>query len=237
MKLYVLGRGPVADQALRLAAASGREAAAGTALPETDALILPATDDEALLSALSGRRCLFDADAWQICASRLRADALLAEKGVAVPAYFPGGSEPYIVKPDRGGFGMGIWVTDDYCEVGGAVNAGFVTQEELPGDVWSTVVLGRPGAYRVLPPARLCFDGRRRTGAECLPAPKETELCHTALSAAEAVGVRGILEVEAMDDHGRWKVIDLNARLPVFTPDALLAAHGVNVLEEMIDLF
>ena len=126
MTLRIIGAGPLMEQARRLADA------AGMAVVSSDAdYILPATEDDGTLKALAGENVLFDAAAWAIASSRLKSDALLREHGIPAPAYFPGGSEPYIVKPDRGGFGLGIWVTDDYCEVGGAVNAGFVTQEEL----------------------------------------------------------------------------------------------------------
>lgn len=233
MKLRILGNGPLAEQAARLASAAHIELT-----DETPDYVLPATEDDAVLNALGGDNVLFDADAWRLCSSRLAADALLRERNIPAPAYFPDGSEPYIVKPDRGSFGLGIWVTDDYCEVGGAVNAGFVTQEELPGDVWSVAVVGAPGAYTAHAPARLAFDSRRRrTGAELTGAPEADALKKTALAAAEAVGVRGILEVEAICHHGVWKVIDLNARLPMLTPDALLESTGVNLLEELIKLY
>ena len=68
----------------------------------------------------------------------------------------------------------------------------------------------------------------------CEPAPEAELLAKTAIDAAEAVGVHGVLEVEAIFDGGVWKVIDLNARLPMLTSDALLAAHGVNLLTELI---
>lgn len=202
------------------------------ALPEAD-FVLPATESQAILESLSGKNLLFDLAAWNKTASRLTADEFLRSIGVAIPEYFPKGSEPYLVKPDRGSFGMGIWVTEDFCEVGGAVNAGFVTQEELDGPVWSQVVLGIPGAYTAYAPAKLSFDGRQRTGAECLPAPDAETLADTAKTIAEAIGLSGMLEVEAIFHRGQWKVIDLNARLPMYTGEALLET-GINLLGEQI---
>lgn len=228
MKLRILGAGPLAGQAERLAAAAGYETVSGG-----EDFTLPATEDDGVLRGLP-ENALFDAGAWEIASSRLRTDALLREKGIPAPEYFPGGSEPYLVKPDRGSFGLGIWVTDDYCEVGGAVNAGFVTQEELHGDVWSAAVAGKPGAYTVFPPAKLTFDDRRqRVSAELADAPDGQDLEKTALACAEALGLQGVLEVEAIHHLGVWKVIDLNARLPMLTSDALLGA-GVNLLEELV---
>lgn len=256
MELLILGGAALGEQICRLAKAAGihtiladRNKACPAAaladefvcldvtkdtLPAADKII-PATESGAVVKDLRGENILFDADAWNLTSSRLAADALLREHGVPAPAYFPEGSEPYIVKPDRGSFGRGIWVTDDYCEVGGAVNAGFVTQEELAGPVWSAVIVGTPGHYTAYAPARLSFDDRRRRiGAVCETAPEEDALRSLALSAAELVGVRGILEVEAIFDHSIWKVVDLNARMPMYTPDALLESGHVNLLEELL---
>lgn len=232
MKLFIAGSGPVSNQAKRLAEAAGIPL---TSDPSEAGRILPVSGGEAA-RFLPDDRVMFCPEAWEICSSRLASDAFLRRLDIPVPAYFPDGSEPYIVKPDRGEFGLGIWVTDDYCEVGGAVNAGFVTEEELPGDVWSVVVTGTRGAYTVHAPARLAFDGlRHRISAECLPAPDETSLRSYAVKAAEGLDLRGILELEAIFHLGTWKVIDMNARLPVLTPDALLAG-GANLLRILLDL-
>lgn len=203
-------------------------------LPEAD-LILPATESEAVLNILPGEKALFDLNAWNRTASRLEADEFLRSMGVPIPEYFPRGSEPYLVKPDRGSFGAGIWVTEDFCEVGGAVNAGFVTQEELNGPVWSQVIVGKPGNYTAYAPAKLSFDDRCRTGAACLPASEPEALAETAVKIAEAIGLSGILEVEAIFHRGLWKVIDLNARLPMYTGEALLET-GINLLGELSSL-
>ena len=230
MKIYIKGAGPLADQALRLAQTAGYDVVddAGSA-----DWTLPVAYDE----TLPPDRLLADMSAWAHPNTRLASDAFLQERGIQIPAYFPQGSEPYIVKPDKGGGGRGIWVTEDFCEVGGAVNAGFVTQEELLGDVWSTAVTGRPGMYTVHAPARLTFRERQRTGAECLPAPEEDGLRRVAVSIAEALELRGILEVEAIWSRNAWWVTDLNARLPLHTPDAVLAAEGVNLLAELCRTF
>ena len=233
MKLSIIGKGPLAEQARRLAEAAGYEI-----VSEGADYVLPATENEDELRGLPAEGLLFDRDAWAVASSRLRTDELLRQHGIPAPEYFPGGSEPYLVKPDRGSFGQGIWVTDDYCEVGGAVNAGFVAQEELAGDVWSAAVTGAPGSYTVHEPARLVFSELRRREDAVMeePAPDADALAETAKSCAEALGVRGVLEVEAIFAHGVWKVIDVNARLPMLTPDALLA-RGDNLLEAMISAF
>lgn len=255
MTILIIGGGALGLQAVKLAKAAGhrtlladKNAACPAAsladeffhmdvtkapLPQAD-FILPATESEAVLSLLPADTALFDLAAWNKTASRLEADSFLRELGIPAPEYFPMGSEPYIVKPDRGSFGQGIWVTEDFCEVGGAVNAGFVTQEELNGPVWSQIVVGKDGAYTAYPPAKLTFDGfRRRMDALCQPAPDADALAASAKTIAGAIGLHGILEVEAIFHQGLWKVIDLNARIPMHTGEALLES-GINLVDEMI---
>ncbi|MCD7768997.1 MAG: ATP-grasp domain-containing protein [Oscillospiraceae bacterium] len=239
MKLLILGGGPLGEQAVRLGRAAGMELTVLEGAGERPSLtdydyILPATEDETLLALAEGEGALFDRKAWELTRSRLASDEFMRTNGIPIPAYFPEGSEPYIVKPDKGSFGRGIWVTEDFCEVGGAVNAGFVAQEELDGPVWSAVVIGVPGRYTAFAPVRLTFSDRCRTGAQCQPAEDSRALMDTARAAAEAMGLRGVLEVEAVRSHGVWTVTDLNARLPMLTPDALLESEGVNLLMELI---
>lgn len=254
MNLLILGGGPLGAQAAMLAKAAGfhviladkNSACPAKALadevicmditkdtlPPADA-ILPATENEAVLNILP-EGALFDPSAWALTASRLGADEFLRKHDIPAPEYFPGGSEPYLVKPDRGSFGQGIWVTEDFCEVGGAINAGFVAQEELNGPVWSQVVIGTPGSYTAYAPAKLTFNALRlRTGAQCSPAPEADQLGETAKKIAQAMGLKGILEVEAICHQGIWKVVDLNARLPMYTGEALLET-GVNLIGELI---
>ena len=256
MKLLILGGGAIGAQAAKLAKTAGFYVlladrnpvcpAAALAdeflnidfvkhpLPPADAVLPAVENDEVLMNLPAG--ALFDAAAWKLTASRLAADEWMREKGIPVPEYFPRGSEPYLVKPDRGSFGQGIWVTEDFCEVGGAVNAGFVTQEELDGPVWSQVILGKDGDYTAYAPAKLSFAGRRRTGAECVPVPEATQLEETAKKLAQLMNLRGILEVEAIFHRGVWKVVDLNARLPMYTGEALLET-GINLLDELVSRF
>ena len=226
MKIFIAGQGPLGEQAIRLTQAAGYAVVADAASAD---YILPVAYDETLPTD----KLLADMDAWALTNSRLASDAFLQARGFPVPAYFPGGSEPYIVKPDKGGGGRGIWVTEDFCEVGGAVNAGFVAQEELPGDVWSAVVTGRPGAYTAHPPVRLIFRERKRTGAELAPAPEGDALRQLATDIAQTLELRGILEVEAIWSRNAWWVTDLNARLPLFTPDTL----ETNLLTELVRAF
>lgn len=209
---------------------------APNALPTAD-WILPAGADSALLSAARGEKLLFDPEAQAVCTSKLTGDDLLAAHGFARPRRFPQGSEPYIVKPDRDSFGRGIWATEDFCEVGGAVNANFLSQEELNGPVVSVTVLGAPGAYAAGPVLALEPDDRYDLCRASLPAPIPAEaqaaFSAEALRLAELLGVEGLLEVQAVYHGGLCKIIEMNGHFPELSALCLLAG-GTNLVTQLI---
>lgn len=252
MKLLILGAGLRAAAAAYLAKEAGFEVlitdkkATGPAVGLADGFIpfapgtlpaadftLPATEDPQLLAEGRARGLLFDPTALAVCRSKLACDAFLEEKGHPRPQRFPLGSEPYIVKPDSNSFGRGIWVTEDFCEVGGAVNANFLTQEELPGPVVSVLVLGRPGHYAALPVTGLECDDRYDLCRAFLPAPLPAEAAEAfaaeALTIAGELGAEGLLELQAVYHGGRCKIIEMNAQFPVLSSLALHHGAGQNL--------
>ena len=208
------------------------------ALPAAD-YILPAGADSVMLAAVRGGKLLLDPEAQAVCRSKLAGDDLLAAHGFARPQRFPLGSEPFIVKPDRDSFGRGIWATEDFCEVGGAVNANFLTQEELRGPVVSVTVLGRPGAYACGPVLALETDDRYDLCRAGLPAPVPGEareaFAGEALRLAALLELEGLLEVQAVYHGGQCKIIEMNGHFPELTALCLLAG-GTNLVCLLIAL-
>lgn len=207
------------------------------ALPAADA-VLAVSGDDALVSAFEGR-LIYDPRTPALCLSKLAADDFLAEKGFARPQCFPGGSEPYIVKPDRGSFGLGLWVTEDFCEAGGAVNADFLTQEELTGPVVSVTVWGKPGAYACGPVLGLETDDRFDLCRAFLPAPIGAGAAEAfraeALRAARELNMEGFLELQAVYHGGVCKIFELNRHLPELSALALYAGTGLNPVQQLLE--
>lgn len=153
----------------------------------------------------------------------------LVEEDIPVPARFPDGSEPYIVRPDNASGSRGIWVTEDFCEAGGAVNCGFLVQEYLDGPVRCAQVTGIPGAYVVHPVLALCADDRH-IPQSAAPA-EDPALEKLAARIARKLGLRGYLCVKAV--NGR--VISLDDRLCGLAPMALYDLCGANVLKALLE--
>ncbi len=203
------------------------------AMPAVDA-VFPAAEDEALLALFRGKGLIYDPAEPAVCGSKLAMDDLLEQNGFARPQRFPDGSEPYIVKPDRDCFGRGIWSTDDFCEVGGAVNANFLCQEELRGALVSVTVLGRAGVYTAGPVLALETDDRYDLCRASLPAPLSPEagerFVSEALRLAELLGAEGILELQAVYHGGDCCIIEVNRLLPELSALCLETAGCVNLL-------
>ncbi|HVI41744.1 MAG TPA: hypothetical protein VM577_13920, partial [Anaerovoracaceae bacterium] len=58
-----------------------------------------------------------------------------------------------------------------------------------------------------------------------------------AVKLAELVKLKGIMDVEVIDDHGEFKVLEIDARIPSQTPTVVYHTSGVNFVEELMELF
>lgn len=164
-----------------------------------------------------------------LCRSKQAQHDFFLAHNFPAPQDFPDGSEPYIVRPDCAEGGRGIWVTDDYCEAGGAVNANFVTQEELTGPVYSVQLLGVGGRFAALPAVELTMDDRYdrcRAAYRAEFAPDGT--LHTlALQVAQALALDGAVELKTVKHGDTYYCLALNAGLAPLASSALFFA-GLN---------
>lgn len=164
-----------------------------------------------------------------LCRSKQAQHDFFLAQHFPVPQDFPDGSEPYIVRPDCAEGGRGIWVTDDYCEAGGAVNANFVTQEELSGALFSVQLLGASGRFAALPAVELTMDDRYdRCRAEYRAEFDPDGALHTlALQVAQALALDGAAELKTVKHGDAYYCLALNAGLAPLSSSALYFA-GLN---------
>lgn len=135
-----------------------------------------------------------------LCADKHAAHDFFARHALAQPHDFPGGSEPYIVKPGSGSCGRGIWSTEDFCEAGGGINAGFLVQEELRGTVVSVTVVGHAGRLCVCPAVELVINDRYDRCGAVYPCAAGANVAADKLARAlgEALELDGIVELKLM---------------------------------------
>ena len=216
-------------------------------------LVIPAIEDAAALTALEQltRRCgvpfACDLSAYTVTSSKIRSNRFFAEQGVPAPRSWPESGFPLIAKPSEGSGSRGVEKISDEKELAlffervGPEKDHYVIQEFLPGETYSLEVIGEPGHYLALPVTDLRFDTRydckRVLAPTALDPAAEKRFQDLGVQLAALLSLRGIMDVEAIDDGGTMKVLEIDARLPSQTPTALYHSSGLNILTLLYGLF
>jgi 3-methylornithine--L-lysine ligase len=212
-------------------------------------MVLPALENDVVLRWLDNdakeqRYTLaFDWPAYQISSSKLKSDMLFRQCGIPVPEYFPGGAYPYICKPDRDSGSHGVERLNNAEELHAALDkkSDLVIQEFLEGPSYSIEIIGKPGMYRTYLPTQIHMDQMydcKMVTAPCgLTSVQEETLRKLAFTIADEIKLHGIMDLEVIDHHGTFKVLEIDARIPSQTPTAVLHSSGMNLLEELRDIY
>jgi len=222
-----------------------------TAFMDAD-LVLPALEDDEALAALQrmsveyGFVLAFDPKAYAISSSKLLSDRLIHESGIPAPQYYPGCKTPYIVKPSNlsGSHGVRHIGTKDELEAflsSRPAGEEWIAQEFLTGPSYSIEVIGQPGSYRTYEVTEIHMDPDydcKRVTAPCdIPDVMRRQFEELAVRLATILELRGIMDVEVIDDGGILKVLEIDARIPSQTPTEVYHCTGVNMVSELFGLF
>lgn len=216
-------------------------------------LIVPALEDRAALCCLekiaerAGVPLAFDAPSYQISSSKIESDRVFAERGIPSPAYWPGAGLPVIAKPSGASGSKGVVRISHHRDLEKFLQGSpnykdhWVIQEYLPGDSYSLEVMGSRGKYVTFQITGLevdeNYDCKRVRAPAGLGGELEKQFRDTAVRIAEAVGLTGIMDVEAISHNGVLKVLEIDARLPSQTPTAVYKSTGINLLEQLYRLY
>lgn len=215
-------------------------------------LILPANENGKVLDALVrlsdqyGYRLAFDKDAYAVSSSKILSDQLLHGNGIPAPKYYPDCSAPYIVKPSGFSGSEGVRKIDTEEELGRFLKTApheekWIVQEFLSGPSYSIEVIGRPGDYHTYEVTEIHMDkvyDCRKVTAPCMITKEQEEgFRRTAVQLAELVKLKGIMDVEVIDDYGTFKVLEIDARIPSQTPTVVYHTTGINLVQELLELF
>ncbi|MBA7568005.1 hypothetical protein ES708_09724 [subsurface metagenome] len=221
------------------------------ALGDAD-LILPALEDDPALERISrwagkeGIPFAFDIDAYRVSSSKSASNRLFQELDLPIPEFWPESRFPVILKPDRSSGSRGIEICKDATDlskrfaVPGMMD-GLIVQEFVKGKSYSLEVFGFPGSYQPLQVTDLYMDSGfscKRVGAptELSPAMRE-EFANMSVSLAEAVGLKGLMDVEVIQNERCLKILEIDARLPSQTPITVFWSTGLNMVELLGKLF
>ncbi|MCL2143690.1 MAG: 3-methylornithine--L-lysine ligase PylC [Methanomassiliicoccaceae archaeon] len=211
--------------------------------------VIPACEDPMLLSGLeemlilSDVPLLFDMDAYIISSSKSASNGMMRSMGIPTPGKWQDCRYPVIVKPSSHSGGDGITKADSDDDVKEGINKIMrmgdvpLIQEFVRGNVISVDVIGHGRGHRsfaasvIVPDER--YDCKRVLCVPC--AERDAELRSIAAAIAGCVDLISLMSVEAIYSENGMKVIEIDARLPTRSPPAVLAATGINLLQETID--
>jgi pyrrolysine biosynthesis protein PylC len=209
-------------------------------------LVLPALENKEALDAVlgfcaaSGLPCAFDVMAYEISSSKIASDRLFSELGLPIPRPWPQAGFPLIAKPSGSSGSKGIRILCNRDELIAAFpNAdamkGWVVQEYLEGPSYSIEVIGFDGGVVPFQITDLYMDAdhdcKRVTAPTELPMALCTQFMRLGKTIAEAVKLKGIMDVEVILNNGQLKVLEIDARIPSQTPTVVFWSTGLNLVE------
>jgi pyrrolysine biosynthesis protein PylC len=216
-------------------------------------LIIPALENDKALNSLKelAKRKRFplayDEVAYSITSSKQKSDALFKEMGLPAPQPWPDCGFPVIVKPSGLSGSQGIRKINNREELVSVrceenLDSGqWVIQKFLEGPSFSLEIVGLNGKYRTLQPTIIeidrSFDCKRVVAPAGLSGALGKEFDEIAVAVAEALDLRGIMDIEVILHKNELKVLEVDARLPSQTPTAVLKSTGINMLELLYEIF
>ena len=213
--------------------------------------VIPACEELDLLRSLdsmlskSSVEFLFDLKSYDVSCSKRRSNEVMASVGVPLPQPWPECGFPVIVKPSSQSGSVGVSVAFDQQDVEKglatvrALGDEPVIQEFVHGRSMSIEVIGNGETARSFVTTEVMLDHNYdckmvRCFPNMLSADEEELFGKIGTDVAEAIGLRALMDVEAIDTPRGLRVLEIDARIPSQTPAAILTGTGINLLEELV---
>lgn len=214
--------------------------------------VLPACEEHDLLTRLdavlseAGIPFLFDIRAYDVSQSKLESNELMRAAGVPLPGRWPECGFPVIVKPSSLSGSLGVSVAHDDAELEEGIRRvesmgqEVVIQEFVHGRSLSMEVIGDGRTARSYIVTEVVLDGGYDCKeVHCFPGmltPEDEEgFRRCSERTAERLGLRGLMDVEAIQTPKGLRYLEIDARIPSQTPAAILTATGINLLRQLVE--
>ena len=211
-------------------------------------LVIPALENQHALDCLEHcpqhdiATILFDFKAYTITSSKIESDKLLASIHIPTPAPCQEDSFPCIVKPSNGSGSQGIHVVLDSEQLKShlsTVSGEHVVQKYVDGSSYSMEIIGYPGNYTPLQVTELemdpVYDCKRVMAPSDLSRKNIQDFETISTITAEALALKGLMDIEVILDNDVLRVLEIDARLPSQTPITVHASTGINMLQLLAD--
>jgi pyrrolysine biosynthesis protein PylC len=213
-------------------------------------LVIPALESDAALACLDrvtrskGIPFAFDPAAYAISSSNIKSFQLFNRTAVPTPSGWPTCKFPVIAKPNQGSGSRGLKVFNNKTVLQHTLRRPtqeWLIQEFIPGPLYSLEVIGLPGQYMTPQVTDLAIDAeydcKRVTAPSNLVDALISKFEQLSLALADALNLKGIMDVEVILHENDLKVIEIDARLPSQTPTTVYWSTGLNMVQILGDLF
>lgn len=215
-------------------------------------LVIPALENQNALNVLEmvcqARQVPFLHDSWAYAtsSSKIVSNELFRRLSLPVPLPWPNCGFPLIVKPSGLSGSSGVQLISNMAGLNKFKESlshpnDWVYESYLEGPSYSIEVLGYGGRYLPLQITGLemddTFDCKRVVAPIKLSAELKDQFSEIALALAAALGLKGIMDIEAILHNGQLKILEIDARLPSQTPTAVYHSSGVNMLQVLGEAF
>ena len=189
---------------------------------------------------------LFDLNAYNISSSKILSNKLMNDLDIPMPKPWPECGFPVIVKPSSQSGSIGVRKAYSTEDVNSAVDAIHkmgdeeVIQEFADGPNISIEVIGDGTSAKSMILTEVVLDDRYDCKMVRCPMQNMDQDVLDAFSRcgesiAEALSLKGIMDVEAIYSKKGLKVLEIDARIPSQTPAAIVNATGVNLIKHLVE--
>lgn len=215
--------------------------------------VLPACEEMDLLESLSsicgstGTPLLFDLDSYRISSSKLESNRIMECVGAPLPKPWPECGFPVIVKPSGMSGSVGVSVANDETELAAGLEKvhdlgdDAVVQEFVHGKSVSIEVIGNGADARAYVTTEVVLDYNYDCKMvlctpDILTREDDIRFAEVGEMVAKAIGLRALMDVEAILTADGLRVLEIDARIPSQTPATIWAATGINLLQELVEI-
>ncbi len=223
-----------------------------TSIFKTCDAVLPACEEHDLLELLDdilrkeGIPFLFDLHAYETSQSKLESNDHMLRVGVPLPQPWPECGFPVIVKPSSQSGSVGVSIAHDQNEVDAglervkALGDEPVIQEFVHGKSVSIEVIGNGTETRSFITTEVVLDSRYdckevRCNPDILDDEQQELFERCSERTAQSLGLRALMDVEAILTPKGLRFLEIDARIPSQTPAAIFTATGINLLEQLVE--
>jgi len=216
-------------------------------------LIIPALEDADALRCLKEKAAkedislTYDATAYRVSSSKKKSNLLFAELGIPRSKPWPKCNFPLIIKPSGLSGSKGIRrinKMEDFTIFAAKANFkpnNWIIEEFLEGPSYSLEIVGFKDNFMSLQSTEIevdsQYDCKRVRAPAGLSQDVNKKFKEIGITIAEALNLRGIMDVEVILHNDTLNILEIDARLPSQTPTAVYKSTGINMLELLYDTF